>query len=180
MLRGRRGTEQAASDHASGDRLIVLSTSTMHRLTSDSEVGLTRYYKATTFGALFTAVGAVPFINTANGRECYAPTHVEGARDGSNNLTVTWHRRSRVGGEIDWGDGITDVPLGEDSEEYEVDILDGLGDVVRTISGLTSETASYSAANQTTDFGSPQASIDCIVYQISATNDRGRPAAATV
>jgi hypothetical protein len=177
LLRGLRGTEQLASGHAAGDKLIVLSTSTMQRILSDSEIGLERYYKPVTFGALFSPVGAVSFTNTARGRECYAPVHVTGSRDGSNNLTITWTRRTRIGGELDWADGVASVPLGEDSEAYEVVIPDA--SPPRIIS-VTAETASYSAASQTTDGFTPGDPIDVIVYQMSATNGRGRPASFTV
>lgn len=51
--------------------------------------------------------------------------------------------------------------------------------VVRTITA-TSETAAYSAANQTTDFGSPQASLSVKIYQLSAVIGRGIEVSATV
>jgi hypothetical protein len=70
------------------------------------------------------------------------------------------------------------VPLNEESERYDVDILDG-ADVVRTIS-ITAPAATYTAAQQTADFGSPQSSIAVRVYQLSAIVGRGRPAAATL
>jgi hypothetical protein len=38
----------------------------------------------------------------------------------------------------------------------------------------------YTAAEQTADFGSPQPSVALKVYQISATVGRGWPAAATL
>ena len=85
------------------------------------------------------------------------------------------NRRTRFGGV--WTDG-ADVPLNEESERYEVDILDG-PDVVRTISA-TSPAANYTAAQQTADFGSAQASVAVKVFQISATVGRGWPAAATL
>jgi hypothetical protein len=68
------------------------------------------------------------------------------------------------------------VPLGESSEAYEVDIYNGAS-VVRTISA-SSETASYSAANQTTDFGSPQTTITAHVRQIGDLVD-GRETAGS-
>jgi hypothetical protein len=71
------------------------------------------------------------------------------------------------------------VPLGESSEAYEVDILDG-DDVVRTIDSLSSETASYSAAEQTTDGLTPGDPVDCVIYQMSATVGRGFGREATV
>lgn len=71
-----------------------------------------------------------------------------------------------------------DIPLGEESERYEVEILDG-STVVRTIA-TTSPTASYSAAEQTTDFGSPQSSMSVKVYQLSAVVGRGYAASASI
>jgi hypothetical protein len=101
--------------------------------------------------------------------------HVTGVRGGSGNLTISWIRRSRV--DAEWRDGVG-IPLGEESEVYEVDILDG-STVVRT-TPATSPTASYSAADQTTDFGSVQSSIDVKIYQLSAVVGRGYAAEATV
>ena len=103
--------------------------------------------------------------------ECYkpwSPVHISGERDGSSNLTISWTRRARIN--FEWADG-SDVPLGEESEAYEMDILDG-SDVVRTISSA-SPTCTYTAAQQTADFGAPQLSVDVVVYQISALVGRG-------
>ena len=62
----------------------------------------------------------------------YAPVHVTGSRNPSGDLAVAWVRRTRLGGA--WRDGTGTVPLGEASEAYEVDILDGPGgSVLRTI-----------------------------------------------
>ena len=105
----------------------------------------------------------------------YSPVDIVGNRDGSANLTITWKRRTRVDGE--WRDGV-DVPLGEESEQYEVDILNG-ATVVRTIA-TTSETASYTAAEQTTDFGATQSSVSVNLYQISATFGRGVAGSAII
>jgi len=101
---------------------------------------------------------------------------VRGVRNGTGDLAITWIRRTRFGGA--WADG-ADVPLNEESERYEVDILDGTGAVRRTIAA-TAPAATCTAAQQTADFGSPQAAIALKVYQLSAVVGRGRPAAATL
>jgi hypothetical protein len=105
----------------------------------------------------------------------FAPVHVRGNRDAGGNLAVSWVRRTRVGG--GWTDG-SDVPLAEESERYEVEILNG-ATVVRTLT-CTMPTVSYSAAEQTTDFGAPQASVSLRVYQLSAVVGRGIPAVISV
>ena len=63
------------------------------------------------------------------------------------------------------------MPLGEDEERYEIDILDGPA-VKRTLTATT-PAATYTAAEQTADFGAPQSSISLRLYQLSATRGRG-------
>ena len=115
------------------------------------------------------------FTNTAVGLKPYSPVHTKGRRDGANNLTIIWIRRNRLGGE--WRDSVG-VPVSEDTESYEVDILNG-ATVVRTIS-ITSQTASYTAAEQTSDGLTPGDPVDVEVYQLSATVGRGLKATATL
>jgi len=71
-----------------------------------------------------------------------------------------------------------EVPLAEDTESYEVDVLDG-ATVVRTLVAAT-PAVTYTAAQQVADFGSSLPSYDIRVYQMSATYGRGTPRAATV
>jgi hypothetical protein len=169
LLRGRLGTEHETSGHAPGDTLIMIDSSLIEIAMPPASVGVQRFYKAVTLGDTLANTTEDAFTYTGKTLRPYSPVHIEGARDGGGNLTVTWVRRTRISGE--WRDHV-DVPLGEESERYEVDIMDGL-DVVRTITGLTSPTASYTAAEQTTDFGAPQSSIDIRIYQISVLFGRG-------
>jgi hypothetical protein len=133
-----------------------------------AEVGLERLYKAVTIGRTLSTAQTIGFTNFANGLECISPVKLSGGRDSSGDLQINWKRRTRVGGS--WRDFV-DVPLGETSESYSVKVYDGT-DIVRTID-VTTNLASYTAAQQTTDFGSPQASVDVVVYQNSATNGPG-------
>ena len=141
-----------------------------------SEVGTNQSYKAVTNGrteAGAFAVALAPFAGVS--KKPYAPVHLRGVRDsGSGDWALGWVRRSRIGGA--WTGG-TAVPLGEASELYEVEILNGAA-VVRTITGLTGASVAYTAAQQTTDFGAPQTSLSWRVYQISDAVGRGYAAAA--
>jgi hypothetical protein len=49
---------------------------------------------------------------------------------------------------------LTEVPLGEAAEGYEIDILNGAV-VLRSVAGLTAPAFTYTAAMQTADFGAP-------------------------
>jgi len=113
------------------------------------------------------------------GKECYSPVHVIGVQSNSaGNCVLRWVRRTRAGGE--WRDRV-DASLAETSEAYELEILDEAGDVVRTITGLTTTTYTYLIADQNTDFplGIPT-TINVKVYQISSIVGRGYPGIGTI
>lgn len=172
LLRGRFGTEWAMTTHAMSERFVLASLSTWQRIPSTvSEIGLERPYKGVVFGSTLASAPPFNYTNTAVGLKPYAPVHLKGSRDGPLNLTITWVRRSRIGG--GWVN-LIDVPLGETTEEYEVEIWDStFSTLKRTFTGITSPSQVYTAAQQTTDFGSTQATVYVRVYQISATVDRG-------
>lgn len=176
LLRGRRGTEWATGTHTMGERFVLLSDDGVYRAPLPAtEINKTAYYKGIPDGGNWDDAPSNPFVFKGNSLRCFAPVQVKGARDGSGNLTITWKRRTRWYGE--WLDG-TDVPLFEDAEEYEIDILSGTT-VKRTIT-TTTPTAPYSAADQVVDFGSAQSAINIAVYQINAVIGRGQVKQATI
>jgi hypothetical protein len=178
MLRGRLATEHAIrAPLAAGARIVVLDGAIQQIAAALAERNVARFYRWGPSGLSqsdpswqqqsFTArcVGLMP----------WSPVQVAGVRNGAGRLTITWTRRTRFGGI--WADG-ADVPLNEEFEKYEVDILNGAA-VVRTIA-VTAPSAIYAVADQTTDFGAVQSAVAVKVYQISATVGRGRGTAATL
>jgi hypothetical protein len=101
------------------------------------------------------------------------PVHLKASRDGSG-VTFSWIRRTRVDGDS-W---VGEVPLGEDSEQYAVDILTG-SDVIRTLATPTPSVL-YAAADELNDFGAMQTSLSVQITQVSATVGRGFAAQATL
>lgn len=169
LLRGRLGTEHAITTHGSGEVFVLLQAGSL----GSSEYGINdwdklRYFKAVSLLSDETITEASAFTNTGVRAKPLSPTHPKGARDVSNNLTVTWLRRSRFRAP-GLGGGV--LPLGEVTEAYEIDIYDG-ATVVRTIE-VTAETASYSAAEQTTDGLTPGNPVTMDIYQISESRGRG-------
>lgn len=176
LLRGRKGTEWATGTHQVNDIFILLSGSTLTRYNPGTDqIGVSALYKTPAIGSNLISASEESFTNQAVALKPYAPVHLSGKRDGSSNLSISWIRRSRIGGE--WRDNVG-VVVGEDSQSYEVDIMNGAV-VVRTLTSTT-PTLTYTAADQVTDFGSAQASIDVNIYQLSATVGRGYPGAATL
>jgi len=177
LLRALRGTEWMCAEHSAGDIFILLSTSTIYRIIGQAaELNQERLYAAVSLGMPFSSGALRTFADTGRALHPYAPVHIKGSRDGSNNLTATWIRRARVDGE--WRD-LVETPLDEAAEAYEVDIIKD-GEVVRTIGSLTSPTCGYTAAQQTADGFTPGDPIPVAVYQMSTVVGRGFPGEQTV
>lgn len=175
LLRGRIGTERAIAGHAIGDRVVLLTTGSLYLLGYPlGEIGLVRDFIAVTSGQAMADGAEQTFTAAANSLRPLSPVSIEGTRD-AGDLTITWIRRARINAE--WLD-LYDVPLDEPAESYEIDILDG-ATVVRTLTAST-PTVEYTAAQQTTDFGSPQAEIDVAIYQMSSRVGRGHAGEATL
>jgi hypothetical protein len=180
FLRGRRGSEYAMSGHAIGDRFVLVDPAKFVRVTqATADIGIAKQWKAVTNGMTLATANAQDFTNEGTGLKPYAPVHLGGGRDASNNATLTWTRRSRISGE--WRSGV-DVPLGEASEAYEVEIYSSSSYTtrLRAITGLTSPTASYSASSQTSDGITPGNPIYFRVYMLSATVGRGHSADGSI
>ena len=176
LLRGRRGTDDAG---AFASAIYVLLDGTDLRFAGDlSALNAAEMFRVAGAFQTVQEAPAIPRSNTGRAERPYAPVHLVGSRDGSNNLTITWVRRTRLGGEL--LDLTGDVPLGEASQAYEVDIRNA-GDTatLRTITATT-PTASYTAAQQTTDGLTPGNPVVLRVFQISATVGRGIQRSATV
>jgi len=103
-----------------------------------------------------------------------APVHLSAERTAAG-INLSWIRRKRGPMPASWD---VAVPLGEDSEAYELDILSGAA-VVRTLH-TTVPSVLYAASDETADFGGPQSSLSVRAYQLSAAIGRGFPAAATL
>lgn len=175
LLRGRLGTEEAIAGHSSGERFVLLQGAIAKVPMSEGLIGLPRLYKAATIGQTLGSVVSQSFTYRAKALLPYAPVHVHANRDGSGNMTLRWVRRTRYAGH--WRDG-GDVPLGEKSEAYVVEILDA-GDVVRVLE-VTQPEATYSSAQQIADFGAAQASLSVRVMQLSESVGRGEATEAVV
>jgi hypothetical protein len=176
LLRGRLGTEWAISGHVAGERFVLLDGALGKQIIASNMIGLTRKYKPVTLGNDLASAPAQDFAYTGVALKPYSPVHITGLRDGSGNLAISWVRRTRLGGELR---DFVDVPLNEAKELYEVEIMDG-ANVARKLTGLTSPSASYSTAEQVTDFGSIQAAINIRIYQVSEIAGRGYAGIASV
>jgi len=176
LLRGQAGSEWAMGDPLPAHSPFVLLDRNVAAIASgldalERTLQLRVVAASRDYGdATALALEATP---QATALRPLSPVHVKAAR-GDDGVSFTWIRRTRIDGDS-W---VGEVPLGEDSEQYTVDILSG-GEVVRTLAADAPE-ALYAAADELADFGAAQTSLSVRVTQLSATVGAGFAAAATL
>jgi hypothetical protein len=176
LLRGQAGSEWAMRPLlAAGAPFVMLEPAGVVIASSYDALERTRQLRVVASGRDTGDPAALALEATphATALRPLAPVHIK-ARRGGSGVTITWIRRTRFDGDS-W---VGEVPLGEDSERYEVDILGGPA-VVRTLSA-TQPSALYAAADEIVDFGAAQSSLTLRVVQLSATVGRGFAAEKTV
>ena len=174
LLRGQLGSEYAMRNPvAAGAAFVLLDSNVMQASVPVALRGNALNWKwgpatkpiddSTYQSASFTFAGI--------GLRPYSPCHLNAVWQASGDIQVGWTRRTRIDGD-NWE--TSDVPLGEESEQYQLEILSADGStVVRTINGLGAPAYLYTAAMQTTDFGAPLSSIKYRVAQVSASYGAG-------
>lgn len=128
MRRGLLGTEWARGTHTAGDRFVQLDGNGLLRWIGDAATaGQSRLFEAITQGARADSATQVTVAPEWEGLKPYAPVNLRVERPASGDPTITWDRRTRL--QSNWLRG--DVPLGEATERYEVEIgPEGGGSVV--------------------------------------------------
>lgn len=178
LLRGRRGTESAiAATVEAGARVVVLDGNLAPVAVALGDLDRTWHWLVGPAGLPHSDEAYVGAELTPRGRGLrpFSVCHVEqpylrGRTPG--DLTIRWKRRSRELAADSWA--LAEVPLGEDFEAYEVDILDGDA-VVRTLMATTTSVV-YSSADQTADWGAPLGpgqTLTIRIAQMSALIGRG-------
>lgn len=173
FMRGRFGTDWAMETHEVGDRLIMLDLNILRFSPMTSAfLNIEKLWSAVTVGASVASGEVVPITYKAANLKPLAPIRLSGTRNPSTfDWTLTATRRTRT--PVEPFSGLV-APLGEASELYDVEIWDSDYSILkRTFSGLSSASASYSAAQQITDFGSEQSTIYVRYFQVSAQVGRG-------
>jgi hypothetical protein len=179
LLRGQAGTETAMrAPLAAGARFVLLDGALAELGLTEAERGLARVWA---YGPAPKPMDDPSYLRETRsfagvGLRPLSPVHVRAQRLAGGDIALSWVRRTRIGGDS-W-EGI-DVPLGEEAELYEVDILSG-GVALRTLSA-SAPMATYTAAMQSADFGTTSfTTLDVSVRQVSRSFGRGTAREATL
>ncbi|MEO1695550.1 MAG: hypothetical protein AAFR55_09960, partial [Pseudomonadota bacterium] len=177
LLRGQAGSDaERLPVVPAGARVVLLDQRLVHLDLTGDDLNRPLQWRVTKVGAgvAGSQVKQTEHGFVGRGRRPLSPVHIRGTRN-AGGIDLTWIRRTRRNGD-NWEQA--EVPLGEDVEAYEVDILDG-GSVVRTLSAAV-PLVRYAAADVVADFGALDAPVKVRVHQMSAAAGRGSPAEATV
>lgn len=174
LLRGQRGSEYAMADPApAGEPVVVLDLAvTQTRLTlAHKDLPLNWRVGPGSVDMTDPSYAAETVSIAMRAARPLSPAEFRGRRDmDSQDWVLRWLRRTRIGGDS-WD--VEDVPLGEDSELYRLDILAGPGGAVLRSVDLAAPSFTYTAAMQAADFGAAQASFWARVAQVSPVYGAG-------
>ncbi|KAB7742818.1 hypothetical protein F2P47_01430 [Parvibaculum sedimenti] len=185
LLRGQLGTESAMRAPApEGARVVVLDSAVVPLPISADTLGLSFNWRCGPAARTpdDSSYAEIVFAATGVGLRPYSVAHVSQPfrfPRVPGDLEISWVRRTRAASGDSWQ--VASVPLDEDAEAYEVDIIDG-ETVLRTLAS-NQPSVVYTGAQQTADWGAPLGPGDqlaVVVYQISATFGRGAPKAETL
>jgi hypothetical protein len=158
LLRGRRGTDDAAASHVAGEPFTLIERDALVTIEAPagSAGGEARI--------LASGVGDVEAASDTRGIDAAvlrppSPVHLAARETAAGDLAISWVRRSRQG--WSWVSG-ADTPLGEEQEQYRL-VIAGSG--FERIAALNVPAYLYAAADRATDGGGP---ISISVSQIGS------------
>lgn len=154
LLRGRRSTR--VRQHVIGTSFVLLDSTGGVRFVPLTLQALSTGHTMRAVASGEAVSEGTDYSSDFRGRSVLPlhPTLVQGERDGSGNLSVTWLPQNRFGSE--WLDGMS-VPLDEPVESYRVRVYASASSTtVKREEVVTSATWAYSAADQIADFGTAQ------------------------
>ncbi len=168
LVRGLGGEEHLSSRTLdAGAPVIVLDEAVVPLVTDPSLIGADQTYRFADASADYADALAVEI--TAPVREValkpYSPVRPR-ARRMPGGVAIEFIRRSRIDAD---GWGLSEIPLGEEREEYRIEIIDGT--LVKR--SITTAVSLYVYTDEITDFGTPQTALRLRISQVSATAGAG-------
>ena len=177
LLRGLGGSEPEAGRRVpAGARVVVLDSALVPLTTDVVDIGRPWIYRVGPASSDHAGRMAVQLTAAARAEALkpLSPVHLRARRE-AGGVRLSFVRRTRVGGD-NWE--LAEVPLSEEREAYEIEIL--AGNAVKRTLESASTGALYANAQEIADFGAAQTSLAVRVFQLSATVGRGFPAAAVL
>lgn len=171
LIRGLNGTEGNIGTMENQDTIVLLNESGVGRVgLSEDDIGSTYVFRAS-FGSGFPDASFNQSVAiTGAAYKDFAPSNIVGEYRSNGDIRLSWTRRTFKGGA--WRDGV-DVALAPTStpEEYTVRVYDNASPrtLIRTISSISTNTTTYSAAEIASDM-SPYPTPGSLVVEVVQIN----------
>jgi|GEM_PF-1175081 len=179
LLRGQRGTEWASLGHAAAERVVLLRPQGLRRVgQTAADIGVTTNLRAVTNGKSTASASPQTFRNTGVSSKPLAPVDLRLQRLVTDDLRITWKRRTRLATGFGGPQGIV-VPWESGAGSFVVEVMNG-PIVARTITAGSAAYADYTRAQLVADFGAAPATLTVRVCQVSDDVGRGYAALATL
>jgi hypothetical protein len=176
LLRGRSGSEpEMAALRPQGQRFVLLDEAVVQPQLSLAQGALQQEWRiGPAQYDLARGQAALSHRGRRLGLRPLSPCQLRAARAGGD-VTFSWTRRSRFDSD-EWEEG--DVPLGEESEAYQLEILSG-ATLKRRVS-LNTPRYLYPAAQIAADFGQDPRAFSLRIQQISTSYGPGAAIQRTI
>ena len=175
LIRGLAGTENEMRSPIADDALFVLlEPDKIPQIEiAPAELNQSYYYRVGPAENPYSDISytQLEYTHRAVNQRPLSVVHLHAHRKEQGDIHIEWIRRSRELTQTGWEE--MDVPLGETSEAYEVELYKGTN-LVRTLNSI-SEHVVYSLAQQKEDFTTTTTPLRARVYQMSARFGRGAP-----
>ena len=174
LLRGQAGTEDAMEAGAeAGAPFVVLDEAVVRAGLLPEQAGMPITWRVGPAGQYFGADSFVRLTETGGVRSRLplSPVHVRMSRTADGGAAFSWIRRGRIEADSWLAE---DIPLGEESERYRVEVSLPDGSGIRTVN-VDEPRWVYAADDIAADFGILPAEFEISIRQISASIGVGLP-----
>ena len=168
LLRGQYGTDDAtAAGATAGAAFVVLDEAVVPAGLAQGEAGLQLNWRVGPFGGDVSVASYSAHVETGGRRalQPLSPVHLRGRISNDGDLSLAWVRRGRLDADS-WE--VNEIPLGEEREEYLVEIASAGGTVVRSTT-VSVPAWTHTAAAIVADFGTVPSAVDVTVRQSGLT-----------
>lgn len=175
LLRAQLGTEDAMqSGHAAGAPFVLLNSAVVSAGLSPEQCGLLLNWRV---GPAGQTPGSRNFIDVQEvggirARLPLSPVHLKAVLQDNGSVGISWTRRGRIDADSWLAE---EIPLGEESEKYRIEIADEAGEVQRSTE-VFGPSWTYLEELALADFPDRPCEVEVIVQQVSSSVGGGIPA----
>ena len=175
LLRGRAGSEVKCGSHVINELFVMLDDNLVTLPFTTAEIGQTFKFKTVTIGSDISKVAAEDVKPYALNMRPWAVGHLKAVRETNDDWTISWVERPRYDNDMK---DYVELTHDADWAGFAIGIFSGATVVHKATS--TGPTYTYTAAQQVTDFGVVQTTLNLAVSQISTITAGGYPTNITV